>query len=111
MSKERARRREVRELEAAERAAVRAAKARRRARREALVEPVLGPARRLRVSLTTGRQSGVLAERRRTRVRVLVGLLLFAQLVIWVLRPDWQARLAALIVSAFVFLVASVFTL
>ncbi|MFL6108920.1 MAG: hypothetical protein ACJ716_14150 [Marmoricola sp.] len=110
MSKERARRREAREAEAAVRAEARAAlEARaarsrsRRAAREAWLRKV-----GLR---SAGRQTGPIAERRRARVRAIVGLLLFAQLVVWLVRPDWQARLAALVVSAFVFLVASVFAL
>ncbi|MFL6024860.1 MAG: hypothetical protein ACJ72O_16090 [Marmoricola sp.] len=110
MSKERARRREAREAEAAVRAQVRAvadAKATRARARKASRDAWL---RRLGLG-TTGRQTGPVAERRRTRVRLIVGLLLFAQVVVWMIRPDWQARLGALIVAAFVFLVASVFAL
>jgi hypothetical protein len=107
VSKERARRREEREREAAIRRAaqVRANEraARRRARRDAL--------RRRLVPLTTGRQTGVLARRRRTRVNLVVAVLLFAQVVVWVVRPDWQARLAALLVAALAFPVLVAFTL
>ena len=107
MSKERARRRESREREAAIRRAaqVRAAEraARQRARRAAV--------RRRLVPLTTGRQTGVLARRRRTRLNLVLAALLFAQVVVWVVRPDWQARLAALLVAALAFPVLAAFTL
>jgi hypothetical protein len=107
MSKERARRREAREREAAIRRAARAAEvertARRRARKAAL--------RRRLVPLTTGRQTGVLARRRRTRLNLVLVALLFVQVVVWVVRPDWQARLAALLVAALAFPVIAAFTL
>ena len=107
MSKERARRREAREHEAAIRRAARAALAeratRRRARKAAL--------RRRLVPLTTGRQTGVLARRRRTRLNLVLTSLLFLQVVVWVVRPDWQARMAALIVAALAFPVIAAFTL
>ena len=109
MSKERARRREAREREAAvrrevhERAAQRSAQRswRKRRRRAAL----------RRLPFTTGRQTGVLARRRRTRLNLVVAALLFAQVVVWVVRPDWQARLAALLVAALAFPVIAAFTL
>jgi Flp pilus assembly protein TadB len=107
MSKERARRREVRQREAAIRRAahVRATEraARQRARRNALRSRLL--------PLTTGRQTGVLARRRRTRLNLIVAALLFVQVVVWVVRPDWQARLAALLVAALAFPVIAAFTL
>ena len=107
MSKERARRREEREREAAFRRAaqVRANEraARQRARRAAL--------RRRLLPLTTGRQTGVLARRRRTRLNLVVAALLFTQVVVWVVRPDWQARLAALLVAVLAFPVIAAFTL
>jgi len=107
VSKERARRREAREREAASRHAAhqRATEriARRRRRRELL--------RRWLLPLTTGRQTGVLARRRRTRLNLVVAALLFAQVVVWVVRPDWQARLAALLVAALAFPVLAAFTL
>jgi Flp pilus assembly protein TadB len=107
VSKERARRREAREREAASRRAAhqRATErtARRRRRREVL--------RRRLLPLTTGRQTGVLARRRRTRLNLVVAALLFAQVVVWVVRPDWQARLAALLVAALAFPVIAAFTL
>ena len=107
MSKERARRREEREREAAIRraAAVRRAEqeARRRARRAAV--------RRWTVPWTTGRQTGVLAHRRRTRLNLVIATLVFLQVVVWVVRPDWQARIAALVVAALAFPVIVAFTL
>jgi hypothetical protein len=107
MSKERARRREVREREAAIRRAARAREveraARRRSRKAAL--------RRRLVPLTTGRQTGVLARRRRARLNAVLGVLLFLQVVVWVVRPDWQARLAAVLVAALAFPVIAAFTL
>ena len=111
MSKERARRREEREREAATKAAERAVVARRAERRRALVAPVVGPWRRLRRAMTTGRQTGALAERRRTRVRLILALLFFAQIVVWVVRPDWEARLGAFVIALFVFPVAAAFAL
>jgi Flp pilus assembly protein TadB len=107
MSKERARRREAREREAAIRRAAQARtaerQARRRSRRDAL--------RRRLVPLTTGRQTGVLAQRRRTRLNLVLAALLLVQVVVWVVRPDWQARVTALIVAALAFPVLAAFTL
>jgi hypothetical protein len=107
MSKERARRRETREREAALRSAARAAEAeraaRRRARRKALERRLL--------PLRTGRQTGVLARRRRTRLNLVLLSLLFVQVVVWVVRPDWQARLTAFVVAALAFPVIAAFTL
>jgi Flp pilus assembly protein TadB len=107
MSKDRARRREAREREAAIRRAAQARtaerQARRRSRRDAL--------RRRLVPLTTGRQTGVLAQRRRTRLNLVLAALLLVQVVVWVVRPDWQARVTALIVAALAFPVLAAFTL
>lgn len=107
MSKERARRREVRERDAAAQAAAREVARVRAARRQAL----LAPLRRTRLALTTGRQSGVLAERRRTRVRLIVTALVLAQVLVWLFRPDWPARLAALVIALLAFPVIAAFTL
>ncbi|MFL6155757.1 MAG: hypothetical protein ACJ72D_06700 [Marmoricola sp.] len=110
MSKERARRRELREAEVAVRTRARAEADARAARARA--RSAARAARLRRLGLTSGgRQTGVIAERRRTRIRLIVGMLLFAQVVVWVVRPDWQARFGALVVSVFVFLVASIFAL
>ncbi len=97
MSKERARRRAEREQEAAIRRAAREReferRSRSRARRQALTgwmpKPHLTP--------------GVLAARRRTELMVTIGLLLLLNLLVWLVRPDWAARLGALVVSVLVF--------
>jgi hypothetical protein len=111
MSKERARRREERQRQAAAREAARAAEARRAERRQALVAPIAGPVRRARLALTTGRQSGVLAERKRNRVRLVTTALVLIQVLVWVFRDDWQARLAALVIALLAFPVIAAFTL
>jgi hypothetical protein len=111
VSKERARRREAREADAAARQAAREAEAARRARRQSLVAPVLTPLRRLRLALSTGRPTGRLADRRRTRLRLLVVGLLLVQVLVWLVRPDWQARLAAAVLALFCFPVIAAFTL
>ena len=111
MSKERARRREAREAQAAERAQARAveqaALARSRARRAAVRKRIgfLLP------GAPAGRQSGALAQRRRTRTRLVVMVLLFAQVVVWIVRPDWQARLGALVVALLAVPVIAAFAL
>ncbi|MCW2785069.1 MAG: hypothetical protein JWP74_1586 [Marmoricola sp.] len=109
MSKERARRREVREHAAAAQADVRAAQQARAARRSRrgvalrrLVAPLLPGSR-------PGQQTGVLAQRRRTRMNLIVASLLFAQVVIWIVRPDWQARLAGVVIAAIAFPVIAAF--
>jgi Flp pilus assembly protein TadB len=100
MSKERARRRAEREREAAIRAAARAAQHERRERRAARARvarrvtldrmPRLAPA---------GRPSGRLAHRRRLQVWAVIALLALVNVVVWVVRPDWPSRFAALVVS------------
>jgi Flp pilus assembly protein TadB len=107
VSKERARRREARQREAAIRTAARAAEAERQARRRSRRNAL----RKRLTPLTTGRQTGVLARRRRTRLNLVLVALLFLQVVVWVVRPDWQARLAALLVAALAFPVIAAFTL
>ena len=107
MSKERARRREAREREAA----VRAADVRRQAQRAARRRDRKAALRRRLVPWTTGRQTGVLARRRRARLNLVVASLLFVQVVVWFVRPDWQARLAALLIAALAFPVIAAFTL
>ncbi len=99
MSKERAQRRSAREHEAALRAAGRAADAERRERRDArnrsLKRTTTDRLRRRPV----GKDTGSLARRRRMQRRMLVALLLAVNVLVWVVRPDWEARLAALVVS------------
>jgi hypothetical protein len=46
---------------------------------------------------------GVLAARRRTELMATIGLLLLLNLLVWLVRPDWAARLGALVVSVLVF--------
>ena len=110
MSKERARRREAREAEAAVRLQARAEADARAARQRA--RQAARDARLRRWGLRSGgRQTGLVAERRRTRIRLIAVALVLVQVLVWIARPDWQARLGALVVSAFVFLLASVFAL
>jgi Flp pilus assembly protein TadB len=97
MSKERARRRAERERDLAAKAAARqrdqARQARSRARRQALTGWVPRP------HVTPG----VLAARRRTELTATIGVLLLLNLLVWLVRPDWAARLGALVVSLLVF--------
>jgi hypothetical protein len=97
MSKERARRRAERERELAAKAAARqrdqARQTRSRARRQALTGWVPRP------HVTPG----VLAARRRTELTATIGVLLLLNLLVWLVRPDWAARLGALVVSLLVF--------
>jgi len=111
VSKERAQRRELREREAADRAEARAAAdartARRRQRREVWSRRLawLTPGGR------TGQQTGILARRRRTRLNLIFIALFLIQVVVWIARPDWGARLAALVVSLIAFPVIAAFVL
>jgi hypothetical protein len=99
VSKERARRRAEREREAAIRAAARAAEAERRERREARMRAV----RRVAPAFTrTGRQTGPLARRARVRTGLVLAALLAANLLVWLVRPDWAARLGALVLTVLV---------
>ena len=99
MSKERARRRAQREHEAALRAAARAAEAERRERRQARARAVRrATTDRLRRT-RTHRPTGTLARRRRLQTSLLVAVVVALNVLVWVVRPDWPARLAALVVS------------
>jgi len=79
------------------RVAARAAEAERRerraARRRALARAKAGIVGR------PGRQTGTLAARQRTRRSLLIAVLVAVNVLVWVVRPDWAARLAALVVS------------
>ena len=97
MSKERARRRAEREHEAALRAAARQRQAERAARSRARWRATSRWVPRPRF------QPGILAARRRTEVMVAFGLLFLLNLLVWLVRPDWAARLGALVVSTVVF--------
>ena len=100
MSKERARRRAAREHEAALKASARAAEQERRERRRARADAVRRVTTgRLPRPARTGRQSGILARRRRVRRSLLLAVLVALNLLVWVVRPDWQTRLAALVVT------------
>jgi hypothetical protein len=46
-----------------------------------------------------GRPDGTLARRRRRRWSLLVAALVALNVLVWVLRPDWESRLGALVVS------------
>ncbi len=103
MSKERAQRRAAREHEAGLRRAARAAEQERRERKAARRRAVRA-ATTDRVRLTpVGRPTGTLARRRRTQTAMLVALLVGLNVVVWVVRPDWEARLGALVVSVLAF--------
>ena len=97
MSRERARRRAEREREAAERAAQRRREAERRARAAARRTALVGWVPRPHLT------PGVIAARRRRELGAAVALLLVLNALVWFLRPDWAARLGALVVSIVVF--------
>ena len=100
MRKERALRRAEREREAAIKAAARAAEAERRERREARRRAVRRlTTDRLPRPVPVGRDTGTLAHRRRIRTSLLLTFLLLVNVLVWVVRPDWRARLGALVVS------------
>jgi hypothetical protein len=96
MSKERAQRRAERERAAAARAAVRAREAQRRARSAARRQALTGWLPRPRL------MPGTLAARRRREVAATIAILLALNVLVWIVRPDWQARLGAVVVSLLV---------
>jgi hypothetical protein len=103
VSKERARRRAVREHEAALRAAARAAEQERRERRDARSRALKArTSGRVRVR-TVGRQTGTLAARRRRRTWGLVAALVLLNVLLWFVRPDWEARLGAAVLTVLAF--------
>lgn len=108
MSKERQRRRAERERERAIQAAARAAEAerqdRRAARRRSLTSKLgldagLVPRRS---STRRGRQSGLLAQRRRHELSITLCVLAAFNIVVWISRHDWGSRAGALAVSLLV---------
>jgi Flp pilus assembly protein TadB len=104
VSKERARRRTEREREAAMKAAARAAEAERRERRAARARAVRRRTTdRLPRPSPRGRDTGALAQRRRVETSLLVAMLVAVNVVVWVVRPDAQARVGVLVVSALAF--------
>jgi hypothetical protein len=103
MSKERAQRRATREREAAVKAAARAREAERRAR---------SSARRQRLSSwlpKTRLMPGELAARRRRELAATVAILLALNVLVWIVRPDWESRVGAAVVSLLVFPVLLLF--
>ena len=97
MSKERARRRAERQREAEVRATNRQRDVERRARARARSQRLTGWVPRPRFT------PGVLAARRRAELLATVGLLGLLNLLVWLVRPDWAARVGALVVSLVVF--------
>jgi hypothetical protein len=49
-----------------------------------------------------GRPTGSLARRRRIRVSLVLALLVAVNVLVWVVRPDWAARLAVALVTILV---------
>jgi Flp pilus assembly protein TadB len=97
VSKERAQRRAEREREQAMRLAARQREAERRARRRVRRQTLT------RWIPTARLQPGLLAARRRAELTATFGLLFLVNLLVWLVRDDWAARLGALVVSAVVF--------
>lgn len=97
MSKQRAQRRAEREREAALRAEARGREEERRARAMARRHAVTGWIPRPHLT------PGVLAARRRAELTAAIGMLLLVNLLVWLIRPDWGARVGALVVSLVVF--------
>jgi hypothetical protein len=97
VSKERARRRAERERVAAIQAAAGQRTADRRARARARRRALTGWVPHLHL------MPGVLAARRRAELRGVLGLLFVLNLLVWIVRPDWAARLGVLVVSIVVF--------
>lgn len=102
MSKERARRRAAREHEAALRTAAKASEQERRERQAARKRAVKATTDRVRFA-KVGRDTGELARRRRVQNTMLVVVLVCLNILVWVVRPDWEARLAALVVTVLAF--------
>ncbi len=94
MSKERARRREAREREAAIVRAARARAAEKRERRAARSRAVSGL-----VPMRHSRQTGLLAERRRRQTTSTVALLVGLNVLVWVFFADWSVQALVLAVS------------
>lgn len=103
MSKERAQRRAAREREAGLRAAAKASEQERRERRAAKTRPLRAAAGVLRPAPAVGRQTGTLERRKRRQNGLLVALLLVLVIVVWVVRPDWAARLGIIVLVVLAF--------
>jgi hypothetical protein len=103
VSKERAQRRAAREHEAALRTAAKASEQERRERQAARKRAVKAATiDRVRFA-TVGRDTGELARRRRVQTTMLVVVLVCLNILVWVVRPDWEARLGAAVVSVLAF--------
>ena len=94
MSKERARRREEREREAAIVRAARAREAEKRERRTARTKALTGL-----VPKRHSRQTGILAVRRRRQLGFTITLVIALNVLVWVFVPDWSVRALILAVS------------
>jgi hypothetical protein len=103
MAKERARRRAEREREAQVLAAARAREAEKRARAAARKQALTAWLPRSRL------MPGALAARRRRELAATVAILLALNLLVSVVRPDWQSRFGAAVVSLLVFPVLLLF--
>ncbi|HEX4470448.1 MAG TPA: hypothetical protein VH085_00660 [Nocardioides sp.] len=97
MSKERARRRAERERVAAVKLAARQREVERRARSRSRRQTLTGWIPRAHLT------PGVLAARRRAELTATIGVLFLLNVLVWLVRPDWAARLGALVVSLVVF--------
>jgi Flp pilus assembly protein TadB len=98
MSKERARRREEREREAAIRRAAQVATHERRERRAARRRALENAGHRIGLRAPK-RPDGTLARRRERQHMVVLGLLVVLIVVGFLVRPDWPARLAFVVIA------------
>jgi hypothetical protein len=94
VSKERARRREEREREAAIIRAARAREAEKRERRTARTRALTGL-----VPKRHSRQTGPLAERRRRQLGLTIAVVVALNVLVWVFVPGWPTRTMVLCVS------------
>jgi Flp pilus assembly protein TadB len=97
VSKERARRRAEREHEAQLKVESRRREEQRRARARSRKQALTGWIPRPHVT------PGIVAARRRNELWATFSLLLLLNVLVWLVRPDWAARLGALVVSLVVF--------
>ena len=86
-----------------ETSAAKAAEQERRERRAARTRPLRAAAGVLRPAPAVGRATGVLERRRRQQNGLLVALLLVLVIVVWVVRPDWAARLGIVVLVVLAF--------
>ena len=93
MSKERAQRRAEREREAAIKAAARARAEERRQRAVARQRRLTGWVPRPRFT------PGILARKRRINLAATIGILVFLNVILWIVRVDWGARFGGVLVS------------